>query len=154
MDKNYKKYLETEEFKKDKEEVEILFKEFNNKFEEIKNKYPLSSKKYFWVLSCFSDGKLKTQINSTWHPKYKINVRYGYDEMYPSEEHITNEYEDRYSLSQIGTFYYDNEDRLEFFADGIDNREDYKIELGEEFMVEHDIIVGLPVYIIITKLEE
>lgn len=78
------------------------------------------------------------------NPKYKINIRYGYDNYYPNEEY-TIEYSDFYK-PQIADLYID--EGMIYPNVG----EKFNFEFDKEFMVEHDTIVGLPVYITISKI--
>lgn len=77
--------------------------------------------------------------------KYKINIKYGYDELYPREEHEITE--GRFHIPQIGDCDFEN---MIFYPEISDW---FKFEFNKEYEVEHDIIVGLPVYIIISKLK-
>ena len=77
------------------------------------------------------------------NPKYKISIRYGYDNYYPNEEY-TIEYSNFYK-QQIAEICL-NEC---FVCPNVGEK--FHFDFGKEFMVEHDTIVGLPVYITITK---
>lgn len=74
--------------------------------------------------------------------KFKIYIRYGYSELYPKEEYETTE--DYFHISQVGMFNFVDM----VFCPNIGDCFEFKID--EEIKVEHDITVGLPVYIIVN----
>ena len=64
----YSDYKENGDFKKDKEELEKIHAEFQNKFEEFRKKYPLDN--HYWNISVASTlmilGKTTNQDDFTW----------------------------------------------------------------------------------------
>lgn len=91
-------------------------------------------------------GDVKFEENKRFdNPKYKINIRYGYDNYYPNEEYKI-EYDNFYK-SQIADMHLN--ECLVYPNVG----EKFSFEFDKEFEVEHDTIVGLPVYITISKLQ-
>lgn len=76
--------------------------------------------------------------------KFKINIRYGYDELYPKVESETGE--NHYCIDLVGVCDFKN---MMFHPEVGEN---FKFEFNKEFEVKHDIVSGLPVYITVSEL--